>query len=282
MLELKAPTDGPAAGVVIEASIEKGRGAVATVLVKRGTLKAGDPILAGQEFGRVRAMFDETGAAVESAGPSIPVQVLGLSGAPNAGDELLVVESERKAREVALYRQGKFRDVKLARSRDQDRGRVLAARRGKLQTVQVVIKADVQGSAEALRDALGKLSTDEVAVKVVSSGVGGITESDVMLAVASKARIIAFNVRADAAARTAIKDNGVDVRYYSIIYEAIDDVRSALSGHAGAGGHATRSWGLRRCARCSAPASSARWRAAWSPRATSSATTRSACCATTS
>jgi len=229
VLELKAPTEGPAAGVVLEASIEKGRGAVATVLVKRGTLKSGDPILAGQEFGRVRAMFDETGAAVESAGPSIPVQVLGLSGAPNAGDELLVVESERKAREVALYRQGKFRDVKLARAPTKIED-AFSPLDGKLQTVQVVIKADVQGSAEALRDSLGKLSTDEVAVKVVSSGVGGITESDVMLAIASKARIIAFNVRADAAARTAIKDNGVDLRHYSIIYEAIDDVRAALSG----------------------------------------------------
>jgi translation initiation factor IF-2 len=229
VLELKAPSDGPAAGVVLEASIEKGRGAVATVLVKRGTLKSGDPILAGQEFGRVRAMFDETGGAVESAGPSIPVQVLGLSGAPNAGDEILVVESERKAREVALYRQGKFRDVKLARAPTKIED-VFSPLDGKLQTVQVVIKADVQGSAEALRDALSKLSTSEVAVKVVSSGVGGITESDVMLAVASKARIIAFNVRADAAARAAIKDNGVDLRYYSIIYEAIDDVRNALSG----------------------------------------------------
>jgi len=229
VLELKSVTDGPAAGVVLEASIEKGRGAVATVLVKRGTLKSGDAILAGQEFGRVRAMFDETGATVDSAGPSIPVQVLGLSGAPNAGDELLVVESERKAREVALYRQGKFRDVKLARTPTKIED-VFSPLEGKLQTVQVVIKADVQGSAEALRDALTKLSTSEVAVKVVSSGVGGITESDVMLAVASKARIIAFNVRADAAARAAIKDNGVDLRYYSIIYEAIDDVRNALSG----------------------------------------------------
>jgi len=230
VLELKSVADGPAAGVVLEASIEKGRGAVATVLVKRGTLKSGDPILAGQEFGRVRAMFDETGTAVETAGPSIPVQVLGLSGAPNAGDEILVVESERKAREVALYRQGKFRDVKLARTTTKLEDVFSQLEEGKAQTVQLVIKADVQGSAEALRDALTKLSTAEVAVKVVSSGVGGITESDVMLAVASKARIIAFNVRADAAARTAIKDNGIDIRYYSIIYEAIDDVRSALSG----------------------------------------------------
>jgi translation initiation factor IF-2 len=230
VLELKAVPDGPAAGVVLEASIEKGRGAVATVLVKRGTLKAGDPVLAGQEFGRVRAMFDETGAPVEAAGPSIPVQVLGLSGAPNAGDEFLVVESERKAREVALYRQGKFRDVKLARATTKIEDVFSQMDEGKTQTVQLVIKADVQGSAEALRDALQKLSTAEVAVKVVSSGVGGITESDVMLAVASKARIIAFNVRADAAARSALKDHGIEIRYYSIIYEAIDDVRAALSG----------------------------------------------------
>ncbi len=231
VLELKAPTDGPAGGVVLEASIEKGRGAVATVLVQRGTLKAGDPILAGQEFGRVRAMFDETGASVESAGPSIPVQVLGLSGAPNAGDDILVLESERKAREVALHRQGKFRENKIAASRTTTKIEdAFLPLEGKLQTVQVVIKADVQGSAEALKDALTKLSTAEVGVKVISSGVGGITESDVMLAVASKARIIAFNVRADAAARAAIKDNGIDIRHYSIIYEAIDDVRDALSG----------------------------------------------------
>ena len=230
VLELKATTVGLATGVVLESSIEKGRGAVATVLVKRGTLKAGDPILAGQEFGRVRAMFDEKGATVETAGPSIPVQVLGLSGAPLAGDEFLVVESERKAREVALYRQGKFRDVKLARTTTKAEDVFLQMEEGKAQTVQLVIKADVQGSAEALRDSLHKLSTAEVAVKVVSSGVGGITESDVMLAVASKARIIAFNVRADAAARTALKDHGVEIQYYSIIYEAIDDVRAALSG----------------------------------------------------
>ncbi len=230
VLELRAVTDGTAAGVVLESSIEKGRGAVATVLVKRGTLKAGDPILAGHEFGRVRAMFNEIGEAVESAGPSIPVQVLGLSGAPNAGDELLVVESERKAREVAQHRQGKSRDVKLARQSTKAEDVFSQMEDGKAQTVQLVIKADVQGSAEALRDALSKLSTDEVAVKVVSSGVGGITESDVMLAVASKARIVAFNVRADAAARTALKDHGIEIQYYSIIYEAIDDVRAALSG----------------------------------------------------
>jgi translation initiation factor IF-2 len=230
VLELKAVAQGPAAGVVLESSMEKGRGAVATVLVKRGTLKPGDPILAGQEFGRVRALFDETGAAVEAAGPSIPVQVLGLSNAPYAGDEFLVVESERKAREVALYRHGKFRDVKLARHSAKIEDVFSQMEDGKVQTVQLVIKADVQGSAEALRDALSKLSTAEVAVKTVSSGVGGITESDVMLAVASKARIIAFNVRADAAARAALKDHGIEIQYYSIIYEAIDDVRAALSG----------------------------------------------------
>ncbi|HSN73180.1 MAG TPA: translation initiation factor IF-2, partial [Steroidobacteraceae bacterium] len=231
VLELTAPAEGLAAGVVIESSIEKGRGAVATVLVKRGKLKAGDPIIAGQEFGRVRAMFDETGEAVTEAGPSSPVVVLGLSGAPNAGDELLVLESERKVREVALYRQGKFRDTKLAKQGQTKLEDMLSQMSdAKAATVQIVIKADVQGSAEALRDALQKLSTDEVAVKVVSSGVGGITESDVMLAAASNARIIGFNVRADNAARNALKETGVDVRYYSIIYEAIDDMRQALSG----------------------------------------------------
>jgi translation initiation factor IF-2 len=231
VLELKASHDGLAAGVVVESSMEKGRGAVATVLVKRGTLKPGDPIIAGQEFGRVRAMFDENGQPVTEAGPSLPVVVLGLSGAPNAGDELLVVESERKAREVALYRQGKFRDTKLAKQGPTKLEDMLSQMGdGKVATVQVVIKADVQGSAEALRDALSKLSTDEVAVKVVSSGVGGILESDVTLAQASNARIIGFNVRADASARNMIKESGIDVRYYSIIYEAIDDVKQVLSG----------------------------------------------------
>jgi translation initiation factor IF-2 len=231
VLELKAARDGMAAGVVIESSMEKGRGAVATVLVKRGTLKPGDQIIAGQEYGRVRAMFDENGRPVTEAGPSLPVVVLGLSAAPNAGDELLVVESERKAREVALYRQGKFRDTKLAKQGPAKLEDMLSQMGdGKAATVQVVIKADVQGSAEALRDSLSKLSTDEVAVKVVSSGVGGITESDVTLAQASNARIIGFNVRADASARTMIKESGIDVRYYSIIYEAIDDVRQMLSG----------------------------------------------------
>jgi len=230
VLDLKSPREGLAVGVVLESSIEKGRGAVATVLVKRGTLKTGDPIIAGQEFGRVRALFDATGKQVQSAGPSVPVAVLGLSDAPNAGDDLLVVESERKAREVALYRQGKFRDVRLAGAtkKVEDVFSQLAEQAGA--AIQLVVKADVQGSAEALRDALSKLSTDEVAVKVIASGVGGITESDVTLAAASRARIIGFNVRADSAARNAMKDTGVDVRYYSIIYEAIDDVKLAMSG----------------------------------------------------
>jgi translation initiation factor IF-2 len=230
VLELKAPIGGLAAGYVIESSLEKGRGAVATVLVLRGTLKLGDPLLIGQEFGRVRALFDEAGKPVEAAGPSIPVVVLGLSGAPNAGDELLVVESERRAREVAMHRQAKSRDVKLAQKSANLQDVFSTMGESKPNVVQLLVKADVQGSVEALRDALKGLSTGEVAVNVVASGVGGLTESDVTLAAASKARIIAFNVRGDAAARTAIKEHGVDVRYYSIIYEAIDDVRAVLTG----------------------------------------------------
>jgi translation initiation factor IF-2 len=230
VLELKAPIDGLAAGYVIESSLEKGRGAVATVLVLRGTLKLGDALLIGQEFGRVRALFDEAGKPVDTAGPSIPVVVLGLSGSPNAGDELLVVESERKAREVAMHRQARSRDVKLAQKSANMQDVFSTMGETKPNLVQLLVKADVQGSVEALRDALNALSTGEVAVNVVSSGVGGLTESDVTLAAASKARIIAFNVRGDAAARTAIKDHGVDVRYYSIIYEAIDDIRAVLTG----------------------------------------------------
>ncbi len=230
VLELRAPRAGLASGIVIESSVEKGRGAVATVLVKKGTLHTGDPVIAGSEFGRVRAMFDENGKPVEEATPSMPVQVLGLSSPPNAGDEFLAAESERKAREVALYRQGKFRDVKLA-SRVQRAEDVFSQMgEAKIGTVAVLIKADVQGSAEALRESLTKLSTDEVQVKLIASGLGGITESDVQLAAASKGLIIGFNVRADAGAREAIKETGVEVRYYSIIYEAIDDVKQMLSG----------------------------------------------------
>jgi len=232
VLELKAPTDGMAAGVVIESSIEKGRGAVATVLVKRGTLKPGDPIIAGQEFGRVRALFDETGKQVQSAGPSLPVVVLGLSGSPHAGDDMLVLESERKVREIALYRQGKYRDTKLAKAAGANKLEDIFSQAGdsKAAVVSLIIKADVQGSAEALRDSLTQLSTPEVTVKVLSSGVGGITESDVSMAAASNARIIGFNTRADSAARNAIKEGNIDVRYYSIIYEVIDDVKVLASG----------------------------------------------------
>jgi translation initiation factor IF-2 len=230
ILELRAPRDGLASGIVIESSVEKGRGAVATVLVKKGTLRIKDPILAGSEFGVVRAMFDETGAAVQEAAPSMPVVVLGLASPPNAGDDLLVVESERKAREVALYRQGKFRDVKLARQAPRSEDVFSQMGEDKAGVVAVLIKADVQGSAEALRESLDKLSTPEVQVRVLGSALGGITVSDVQLAAASKALIIGFNVRADAGARDAIKDTGVEVRYYSIIYEAIDDVRQMMSG----------------------------------------------------
>jgi translation initiation factor IF-2 len=230
VLELTAAADGLATGFVIEASIEKGRGAVATVLVKKGTLKLGDPIIAGHEFGRVRAMFDENGKAVTSAAPSMPVQVLGLQGTPNAGDEILAVENERKAREVALYRQGKFRDVKLAKQASKMQDIMGQLEEQKIGNIAILLKTDVQGSAEALRDALNKLSTEEVAVKIIASGVGGITISDVQLAAASQARIIGFNVRADGAARDAMKDAGLEPQYFSIIYEAIDYVKQLLSG----------------------------------------------------
>ncbi len=230
VLELAAPETGLASGLVIEASMEKGRGVVATVLVKKGVLKVGDPIIAGAVDGRVRAMFDETGASVTEAKPSMPVLVLGLSAAPNAGDELLAVESERKAREVALYRQGKFRDVKLAKQAAAVGDVFSTMGEEKAGVIPVLIKADVQGSAEALRDSLNKLSTGEVQVKVIASGVGGITVSDVQLAAASKALIFGFNVRADGGAREGVKETGVEVRYFSIIYEAIDDVKQRMSG----------------------------------------------------
>jgi translation initiation factor IF-2 len=230
VLELSAPVEGLASGIVIEASMEKGRGATATILVKKGTLRQGDPIIAGQEFGRVRAMFDETGKAVQEAKPSMPVLVLGLSGAPNAGDEMLAVESERKAREVALHRQGKSRDVKLAKQAAAVGDVFSQMTEAKAGVIGVLIKADVQGSAEALRDSLAKLSTDEVQVKVVASGVGGITASDVQLAAASNAMVLGFNTRADGGARDAMKETGVEVRYFSIIYEAIDDIKQRMSG----------------------------------------------------
>jgi translation initiation factor IF-2 len=231
VLELKAVSGGAAKGLVIESSLEKGRGAVATVLVQQGTLRPGDAVLAGREHGRVRAMFNELGKPVKEAGPSTPVQVLGLSGTPMAGDDVIVLPDERKAREVALHRQGKFRDVKLAKQQAGKLEDVFSQmEEGAASAVQLLIKADVQGSAEALRDAMTRLSGEEVKVKVISSNVGGITESDVHLAAASGAIIIGFNVRADASARVAVKEMGVDVRYYSIIYEAIDDVKAAIVG----------------------------------------------------
>jgi translation initiation factor IF-2 len=231
VMDLKAVAEGPAQGIVIESSLEKGRGAVATLLVQSGTLKQGDMIIAGEEYGRVRNMFDETQKTISTAGPSTPVVVLGLSKTPSSGDDFLVVKNERKAREVAEFRQGKSRETKLAQqqaSRLEDVFSQMTEAEGAV--VPLLIKSDVHGSAEALRDALTKLSNDEVKVKVISSGVGGITESDATLAAASNAVIIGFNVRADNAARAAIKESGVDIRYYSIIYEAIDDVKSAISG----------------------------------------------------
>lgn len=231
VMGLTAVGEGPAQGLVIESSLETGRGTVATLLVQAGTLKQGDMIIAGQEYGRIRGMFDEADNKISAAGPSTPVVVLGLSKTPSSGDSFLVVKNERKAREVAEFRQHKAREAKLARqqsSRMEDMFTQMTAANGKV--VPVVIKADVHGSVEALSDALTSISNDEVKVKVISSGVGGITESDAVLAAASNAAIIGFNVRADNAARAAMKESGVDVRYYSIIYEAIDDVKAAVSG----------------------------------------------------
>jgi translation initiation factor IF-2 len=231
VMDLTAVAEGPAQGIVIESSLEKGRGAVATLLVQSGTLKQGDMIIAGEEYGRIRNMFDETGASIKEAGPSQPAVVLGLSKTPGAGDDFLVVKNERKAREVAEIRQTKTRETKLAQQQASKMEDMFTQMQdGESSSVPVIIKSDVHGSAEALRDALLKLSNDEVKVRVLGSSVGGITETDANLAAASNATIIGFNVRADAAARTTIKESGVDVRYYSIIYEAIDDVKAALTG----------------------------------------------------
>ena len=231
VLELKAPDSGPASGVVIESRLDKGRGPVASVLVQSGMLKKGDMILAGQEFGRVRGLYDQTGRETQQAGPSIPVEVLGLSGTPNAGDEAMVVPDERKAREIAQFRQSKDREVRLARQQAANLDNVFEQMtEGKVSDLNIVIKADVQGSVEALRDALTELSMDEVKVNVVTAATGGISETDVNLAIASKAIVIGFNVRADAAARRIIENEGVDLRYFSIIYEVIDTVKHAISG----------------------------------------------------
>jgi translation initiation factor IF-2 len=231
VLELKALEAGPAHGVVVESSLETGRGTVATALITRGTLRQGDSIVAGEVFGRVRKMTDDTGKEVLTAGPSMPVAILGLSGTPGAGDDVDAVGDERKAREVAEFRHARTRDTKLAQQQAAKLEDVFSQMQaGALKHMQVLIKADVHGSAEALRDSLIDLSNDEVVVKVISAGVGGITESDVNLAAASSAIVIGFNVRADGSARTALKESGVEVRYYSIIYEAIEDVEGAVTG----------------------------------------------------
>ena len=231
VLELKAIKEGMAAGVVIESKLDKGRGPVATVLVQEGTLKQGDIVLCGLEYGKVRAMRDENGQTIKEAGPSFPVEILGLSGVPAAGDEATVVRDERKAREVALYRQGKFRDVKLARQQKSKLENMFAnMTEGVVEELNIVLKADVQGSLEAIADSLNKLSTDEVKVNIIARGVGGLTETDATLASASNAIMIGFNIRADAQARKVIDSESVDLRYYSVIYHLIDEVRDAMSG----------------------------------------------------
>lgn len=231
VLELTAPVDAPAKGIIVEARLDKGRGAVATLLVQSGTLKKGDMLLAGTAFGKIRAIVDENGKSITEAGPSIPVEILGLSDVPNAGEDAMVLADEKKAREIALFRQGKYRDVRLAKQQAaklenmfNNMGETQA------QSLSVIIKADVQGSYEALAGSLKKLSTDEVKVNVLHSGVGGITESDVNLAIASGAFIIGFNVRADASSRKLAENENVEIRYYNIIYDAIDDVKAAMSG----------------------------------------------------
>jgi translation initiation factor IF-2 len=231
VLELRASKNTPAKGLVIEGRLDKGRGPVSTILVQSGTLKRGDMLLAGSSFGRVRAMLDEAGNDIKEAGPSIPVEILGLSDVPNSGEEVIVLNDERKAREIALFRQGKFRDVKLARKQAANLENIFENMgEGEVQTLALIIKSDVQGSYEALATSLQKLSTDEVKVNIIHTGVGAVSESDVNLSLASKAVLIGFNVRADAGARKLIESSGVDVRYYNIIYEAVDEIKAALGG----------------------------------------------------
>ncbi len=231
VLELRAPKEAPAKGIVVESRLDKGRGPVATVLVQSGTLKRGDIVLAGAVFGRVRAMLNEAGETIDSAGPSIPVEILGLSDVPSAGADVMVLGDERKAREIALFRQGKYRDVKLAKQQAAKLENMFDQMgEGEVKTLSLIIKADVQGSYEGLTHALGKLSTDEVKVNIVHAAIGGITESDINLALASKAVVIGFNARADAAARKLAESSGVDIRYYNIIYDAVDEIKAALTG----------------------------------------------------
>jgi translation initiation factor IF-2 len=231
ILELKAPRNTPAKGLVIEGRLDKGRGSVSTILVQSGILRRGDMILAGTTFGRVRAMLDEAGNDIKEAGPSIPVEILGLSDVPSAGEEVIVLNDERKAREIANFRAGKFRDVKLAKQQAAKLENMFnQMEEGEVQTLNLIIKSDVQGSYEALATSLQKLSTAEVKVKIIHTGVGAISESDVNLASASGAVLIGFSVRADAGSRKLIDNLGVDVRYYNIIYEAVDEVKAALGG----------------------------------------------------
>jgi translation initiation factor IF-2 len=231
ILELEAVDKGNAKGIVVEATLDKGRGPVATVLVQSGLLKQGQLLLAGTQFGRVRAMYDESSNSVKSAGPSMPAVVLGLSGVPNAGDEVFVVENERKAKEFAETREARIRENKLS---DQQKAKLQgmfdAMAEGEVAEINILVKADVQGSSEAIRESLEKLSTDEVRAKLVSTGVGGINESDINLAAASDAIVIGFNVRADAAAKRVAGDHGIEIRYYSVIYDIIDDIKAVMSG----------------------------------------------------
>jgi translation initiation factor IF-2 len=231
VLELKAPVDAPAKGLVVEAKLDKGRGPVATILVQSGTLKRGDVVLAGSSYGRVRAMLDENGKSINEAGPSIPVEIQGLTEVPAAGEEVMVMTDERKAREIGLFRQGKFRDVKLAKQQAAKLENMFdQMAEGEVKNLALIVKTDVQGSQEALVHSMQKLSTNEVRVQIVHAAVGGISESDVNLALASKAVIIGFNTRADASARKLAEANGIDIRYYNIIYDAVDDVKAAMSG----------------------------------------------------
>jgi translation initiation factor IF-2 len=231
VLELEAVPEAPGQGVVVESRLDKGRGSVATLLVQNGTLRKGDIVLAGLHYGRIRAMLDENGQSVDEAGPAIPVEILGLDGTPEAGDEFTVVSNEKKAREVALFRQGKYREVKLARQQASKLENLFAnMQAGDVKTLNIVLKADVRGSLEALTQALEDLSTDEVKVTIVSSGVGGIAETDANLALASEALVIGFNVRADSQAKAIIEREGIQLRYYSVIYDIIDDVKQAMTG----------------------------------------------------
>jgi translation initiation factor IF-2 len=231
LLELTAVKDAPGQGVVVESRVDKGRGSVSTLLVQNGTLRKGDIVLAGLHYGRVRAMLDENGKPIDEAGPAIPVEILGLDGTPDAGDEFTVVSSEKKAREVALFRQGKYREVKLARQQKAKLENLFEnMQAGDVKSLNIVLKADVRGSLEAIIQSLEDLSTDEVKVNIVSSGVGGIAETDANLALASSAILIGFNVRADNQAKAVVEREELELRYYSVIYDIIDDVKQAMTG----------------------------------------------------